>query len=72
MVHYECGFDPYYDARLKFDIFYYLIALLFLIFDFEILFLYPYSYRRFYSLDSFIVYFIFYLLFCIGYLFERR
>jgi NADH:ubiquinone oxidoreductase subunit 3 (subunit A) len=54
IVHYECGFDPYSDARLKFDIFYYLIALLFLIFDFEILFLYPYSYLRY---ESFIVYF---------------
>ena len=38
---YECGFDPFEDARLKFDIHFYLIAILFIIFDLEIAFLFP-------------------------------
>jgi NADH:ubiquinone oxidoreductase subunit 3 (subunit A) len=40
---YECGFDPYQDARLKFDIIYYLVAILFLIFDLELIFLFPFA-----------------------------
>lgn len=40
---YECGFDPYSDARLKFDIIYYLVAILFLIFDLELIFLFPFA-----------------------------
>lgn len=38
---YECGFEPFEDARLKFDIHFYVIAILFIIFDIEILFLFP-------------------------------
>lgn len=38
---YECGFDPFEDARLKFEIHFYLIAILFIIFDLEIAFLFP-------------------------------
>lgn len=38
---YECGFDPYDDARQKFDVRFYIIAILFLIFDLEVLFLIP-------------------------------
>jgi len=40
---YECGFDPYEDSRNKFDIRFYLIAILFIIFDLEVLFLFPWS-----------------------------
>jgi len=40
---YECGFDPYQDARLKFDIIYYLVAILFLVFDLELMFLFPFA-----------------------------
>ncbi len=40
---YECGFDPYEDARNTFDIRFYLIALLFLIFDLETVFFLPWS-----------------------------
>lgn len=39
---YECGFNPYGDARMKFDVKYYIIAILFLIFDLELVFLYPF------------------------------
>ena len=38
---YECGFNPFEDARNKFEIRYYIIAILFIIFDLELLFLYP-------------------------------
>lgn len=40
---YECGFEPFEDARTFFDINFYLIALLFLLFDIEVLFLFPWS-----------------------------
>ena len=40
---YECGFEPFEDARVKFDVRFYLIAILFIIFDLEIAFLFPWS-----------------------------
>jgi NADH-quinone oxidoreductase subunit A len=40
---YECGFEPFQDARNTFDIKFYLIAILFLIFDIEVVFLFPWS-----------------------------
>lgn len=40
---YECGFNPFEDARTTFDIRFYLVAILFLIFDLEISFLFPWS-----------------------------
>lgn len=38
---YECGFRPFQDARLRFDIQFYIVAILFLLFDLEIAFLFP-------------------------------
>lgn len=40
---YECGFEPYEDSRHKFDIKFYLVAILFIIFDIETMFLLPWS-----------------------------
>lgn len=40
---YECGFDPYEDARHTFDVRFYLIAILFMIFDIEAMFLFPWA-----------------------------
>ena len=40
---YECGFEPFSDARMKFDVRFYLVAILFIIFDLEIAFLFPWS-----------------------------
>lgn len=40
---YECGFDPFDDARHKFDVRFYLVAILFIIFDLEIAFLFPWA-----------------------------
>ncbi|MFB3058893.1 MAG: NADH-quinone oxidoreductase subunit A, partial [Gammaproteobacteria bacterium] len=38
---YECGFEAFEDSRMKFDVRYYLVAILFIIFDLEIAFLFP-------------------------------
>lgn len=40
---YECGFDPFGDARSRFDVRFYLVAILFLIFDLEATYLFPWS-----------------------------
>jgi NADH-quinone oxidoreductase subunit A len=40
---YECGFEPFADARSKFDVRYYLVAILFIIFDLEVAFLFPWA-----------------------------
>ena len=40
---YECGFNAFDDARMKFDIRFYLVALLFIIFDLEVAFLFPWA-----------------------------
>ena len=45
---YECGFEPFEDTRSRFDVRYYLVAILFIIFDLEIAFLFPWAV----SLDS--------------------
>ncbi|HTR12159.1 MAG TPA: NADH-quinone oxidoreductase subunit A [Roseiarcus sp.] len=40
---YECGFNPFDDARMRFDARFYLVSLLFIIFDLEVAFLFPWS-----------------------------
>ena len=40
---YECGFEPYDDARTTFDVRFYLVAILFIIFDLEVAFLFPWA-----------------------------
>ena len=40
---YECGFDPFNDSRIEFDVRFYLVAILFIIFDLEIAFLFPWA-----------------------------
>jgi NADH-quinone oxidoreductase subunit A len=40
---YECGFEAFGDARMKFDVRYYLVAILFILFDLEIAFLFPWA-----------------------------
>ena len=46
---YECGFEPFEDARIQFDVRFYLVAILFIIFDLEVAFLFPFP-----SLHSFL------------------
>ena len=43
LAPYECGFEAFEDARMKFDVRYYLLAILFIIFDLEIAFLFPWA-----------------------------
>lgn len=59
---YECGFSPFDEARNKFDIRFYLIGILFIIFDLEIAFLFPWSLNlskmsclSFYSMIAFLI-----------------
>lgn len=40
---YECGFEAFEDTRMRFDVRYYLVAILFIIFDLEIAFLFPWA-----------------------------
>jgi len=40
---YECGFEAFEDARMRFDVRYYLVAILFILFDLEIAFLFPWA-----------------------------
>ena len=40
---YECGFNAFEDARMRFDVRYYLVAILFIVFDLEIAFVYPWA-----------------------------
>jgi len=68
---YECGFSPLGDARQKFSVIFYLVALIFLIFDLEILFLFPFAvvlYEAF--LPAFWVAILFLLLLTIGFIYE--
>ncbi|RFA30569.1 NADH-quinone oxidoreductase subunit A [Alkalilimnicola ehrlichii] len=43
LAAYECGFEAFEDSRMKFDVRYYLVAILFIIFDLEIAFLFPWA-----------------------------
>lgn len=58
LIPYECGFEPYEDTRNIFNVQFYLVALLFLIFDLESLYLYPLVASLLY-LDMFSVYILF-------------
>ena len=51
---YECGFAAFEDARMKFDVRYYLIAIIFILFDIEIAFLFPWAtvFREFISISD--------------------
>jgi NADH-quinone oxidoreductase subunit A len=70
---YECGFEAFEDARMQFDIRYYLVAILFIIFDLEIAFLFPWA-LVFDSLGmvSFIAMMIFLLILVVGFIYEWK
>lgn len=42
-IAFECGFDPFENARMKFDVRYYLVAILFILFDLEVAFMFPWA-----------------------------
>src|SRR5947209_12066026 len=52
LMTYESGMDPVGDARQRFDVKYYLIAILFLVFDVELLFLYPWAVAAYETFDE--------------------
>ena len=73
---YECGFEAFEDARMKFDVRYYLIAILFILFDLEIAFLFPWAtiFRDIVATDSiklfgFVEMLIFVAILLIGYVY---
>ncbi len=70
---YECGFEAFEDSRMKFDVRYYLVAILFIIFDLEIAFLFPWAV----VLDSigmfgFIAMAIFLAILVVGFIYEWK
>ena len=70
---YECGFEPYQDARLPFDVKFYLVAILFILFDLEIAYLVPWSavFRNL-GWTPFIAMGIFLLLLVVGFVYEWK
>ena len=70
---YECGFDPFEDARIPFDVRYYLVAILFIIFDLEIAFLFPWAISlNNIGLTGLFAMAIFLLVLVIGFIYEWR
>ena len=70
---YECGFEPFESARLKFDIRFYLVAILFVIFDLEVAFLFPWAvgFQHIGTL-GFLSMMLFLLILTIGFLYEWK
>mgnify|MGYP003638097195 CR=1 FL=1 len=68
---YECGFQPFEDARTKFDVKFYLVAILFIIFDLEVSYLFPWAiYLNNTTFYSFWWMFIFLFILTIGFIYE--
>jgi NADH-quinone oxidoreductase subunit A len=70
---YECGFDAFDDARMKFDVRFYLVAILFIIFDLEVTFLFPWAvaFGRV-GLYGFVSMMVFLAVLTIGFIYEWR
>ena len=70
---YECGFEPFSDSRMEFDIRFYLVAILFIIFDLEIAFLFPWAISLGQiGLFGFISMMIFLFILTIGFIYEWK
>ncbi len=70
---YECGFEAFEDSRTKFDVRYYLVAILFIIFDLEIAFLFPWAIvLRQIGVFGFLAMMIFLGILVIGFIYEWR
>ena len=70
---YECGFNAFDDARMKFDVRFYLVAILFIIFDLEVSFLFPWAvaYGRL-GLFGFVSMMLFLAVLTIGFIYEWK
>ena len=70
---YECGFDPFSDAREPFYVKFYLIAILFIIFDVEIIFFFPWIFSLFnIGLYGLFIMFVIISIFLIGFIYEWK
>jgi NADH-quinone oxidoreductase subunit A len=70
---YECGFEAFEDARMKFDVRYYLIAILFILFDLEIAFLFPWAVvLREIGLFGFLAMMVFLGILVVGFVYEWK
>ncbi len=70
---YECGFEPFDDARARFDVRFYLVAILFIIFDLEVAFLFPWAITlKETGLFGFWSMMVFLALLTIGFIYEWR
>jgi NADH-quinone oxidoreductase subunit A len=70
---YECGFDPFEDSRNLFDVHFYLVAILFLVLDLEVMFLFPWAVSLVFI--GFIVFFVmvfFLLVLRVGFFYEWK
>ena len=70
---YECGFEAFEDARMKFDVRYYLVAILFILFDLEIAFLFPWAAAlKDVGLTGFIAVVVFLAILVVGFVYEWK
>ena len=70
---YECGFEAFEDARIKFDVRYYLVAILFILFDLEIAFLFPWAIvLREIGLFGFLAMAVFLAILVVGFIYEWK
>ena len=70
---YECGFEAFEDARMKFDVRYYLVAILFILFDLEIAFLFPWAIAlKEVGLAGFVAVVIFLTILVVGFVYEWK
>ena len=68
---YECGFEPFEDARNRFDVRFYIVAILFIIFDLEVAFLFPWAATITYTgVSGYIIALIFLIVLTIGFIYE--
>lgn len=78
---YECGFEPFEDARMKFDVQFYIVAILFIIVDLDVAFLFPWAVTLFnpelgmdrdFQIFAFWSMFVFLAVFFIGFMYEWK
>jgi len=70
---YECGFEPFNDARIRFNIHYFIVALLFIVFDAELVFFFPWSFTlNLIGIFSFPFFFYFFFYFNIRFFFFMK
>src|SRR5512144_1261361 len=70
---YECGFEAFEDARMRFDVRYYLVAILFILFDLEIAFLFPWAVAlRDIGTPGFLAMMLFLAILVVGFIYEWK